>query len=95
MEKPRGRIPTAETSVMKLALARIVSAGTELGLRLAGAEALLRSGTWAHQMLFAPAFHLAGGTDEIQKNVAAERVLGLPAEPRGDRGVAFQDLPRS
>jgi alkylation response protein AidB-like acyl-CoA dehydrogenase len=91
----RGRIPTAETSVMKLALARIVSAGTELGLRLSGAEALLRSGTWAHQMLFAPAFHLAGGTDEIQKNVAAERVLGLPAEPRSDRDVAFQDLPRS
>jgi hypothetical protein len=38
--------------------------------------------------------HVAGGTDEIQKNVAAERTLGMPKEPRADAGVAFQDLPR-
>lgn len=91
----RGEIPTAESSVMKLALARIVSRGTELGIRLLGPEGLLRPGSWQHQWLFAPAFHIAGGTDEIQKNVAAERVLGLPAELRGDRAVPFEQLPRS
>jgi alkylation response protein AidB-like acyl-CoA dehydrogenase len=91
----RGEIPTAESSVMKLALARIVSKGTELGVRLLGPEGLLRAGTWQHQWLFAPAFHIAGGTDEIQKNVAAERVLGLPVEDRSDRETPFEDLPRS
>ena len=91
----RGEMPTAESSVMKLALARIVSKGSELGLKLLGPEGLLRPGTWQHQWLFAPAFHLAGGTDEIQRNVAAERVLGLPAESRADRDLPFQDLPRS
>jgi len=90
----RGEIPTSESSVMKLAMARIVTRGTELGLRLLGPEGLVRPGTWQHQWLFQPAFHLAGGTDEVQKNVVAERVLGLPAEPRGDRSVPFEELPR-
>jgi len=91
----RGEIPTAESSVMKLAMARIVTKGTELGLRLLGPDGLVRPGTWQHQWLFQPAFHLAGGTDEVQKNVAAERVLGLPVDPHGDRGTPFEDLPRS
>jgi alkylation response protein AidB-like acyl-CoA dehydrogenase len=91
----RGELPTAESSVMKLALVRIVTRGCELGLSLLGPEALARPGPWQHQYLFAPAFHLAGGSDEVQKNVAAERVLGLPAEPRGDRDVPFEELPRS
>jgi len=91
----RGEMPAAESSVMKLAMARIVTRGTELGLRLLGPEGLVRPGTWQHQWLFQPAFHLAGGTDEVQKNVAAERVLGLPADPFGDRSTPFEDLPRS
>jgi len=91
----RGEMPAAESSVMKLALVRIASRGTQLGLRLLGPDGLLRDGTWQHQWLFAPAWHIAGGTDEVQKNVAAERVLGLPAEPRSDRDLPFEELPRS
>jgi acyl-CoA dehydrogenase len=89
-----GVMPDAESSVMKLAIARLMSEAADLGLRILGPEALLRQGTWQNQFLFAPAMHVAGGTDEIQKNVAAERTLGMPKEPRADRGVAFQDLPR-
>ncbi len=91
----RGEMPAAESSVMKLAMVRIASRGTELGLRLLGPDGLVRPGTWQHQWLFAPAWHLAGGTDEVQKNVAAERVLGLPPEPRSDRDLPFEQLPRS
>ena len=92
----RGQIPTAESSVMKIALARIVSKGTELGLHLLGPEGLLRPGTWQQQWLFQPAFHLAGGTDEVQKTLAAERVLGLPQEPGTvDPDTPFDELPRS
>jgi alkylation response protein AidB-like acyl-CoA dehydrogenase len=91
----RGKIPDAESSVMKLALARILTAGADLGLRVAGADALRRHGPWQHQFLTAPSLHIAGGTDEIQKNLVAERVLGLPREGRGDRDVPFEKLRRS
>jgi acyl-CoA dehydrogenase len=90
----QGRFAAAESSVMKLALARILSKASELGLRLVGPEALARNGPWQNQFLGAPALHIAGGTDEVQKNVAAERVLGLPREPRRDRDVPFEALPR-
>ena len=42
--------------------------------------------------LFAPAVSIYGGSDEIQKNIIGERVLGLPSEPRPDKGVPFKDL---
>jgi len=74
----RGEIPHAEGSVMKLALADVMTRSAELGMELLGPEALARRGHWPSQFLGAPALHIAGGTDEIQKNVAAERVLGLP-----------------
>ena len=77
---------------MKLALGRILTLGGELGLRLAGPDALLRRGHWQHQFLTAPSMHIAGGTDEIQKNVVAERVLGLPREAaRRPRRAVRQD----
>ena len=91
----RGMIPDAESSVMKLALGRILTAGADLGLRLAGPDALRRHGPWQHQFLTAPSLHIAGGTDEIQKNLVAERVLGLPREGRGDRDLPFESLRRS
>jgi alkylation response protein AidB-like acyl-CoA dehydrogenase len=81
--------------VMKLAIARVLTQAGDVGLRLSGPDALARRGEWQNQFLIAPAFHVAGGTDEIQKNICAERVLGLPAEPRADRDVPFRDLPRS
>lgn len=90
----RGENPMAEASIAKLAIARIVSKGADLGLRLLGPDALLRSGDWQNRFLYAPALHIAGGTDEVQKNIAAENVLGLPRESRPDKNLPFKDIPR-
>ncbi len=43
--------------------------------------------------MFAPGLRIAGGTDEILKNIIAERVLGLPGDIRVDKDVAFKDMP--
>ncbi len=50
-------------------------------------------GNFQRSVLFAPGIRLAGGTDEIMRNIIAEQVLGLPQEPRADKGIAFSDIP--
>jgi alkylation response protein AidB-like acyl-CoA dehydrogenase len=47
---------------------------------------------WNDHILGAPGYRIAGGTDEIQRNIIGERVLGLPREPRVDRDVPFSDV---
>ena len=52
-------------------------------------------GEWQTLFLTAPSLSIRGGTDEIQRNIIGERVLGLPADVRVDRDVPFDALPRS
>lgn len=49
---------------------------------------------WAEHVLGAPGYRIAGGSDEVQRNIVAERLLGMPAEPRVDRHTPWRDLPR-
>jgi acyl-CoA dehydrogenase len=91
----RGQMPTAESSVMKLALARVMTRAAETAMKALGPGALLRRGFWQNEFLFAPAWHIAGGTDQVQKNVCAERVLGMPRDPHDTKDVPFDQLPRS
>jgi len=91
----RGQMPTAESSVMKLALARVMTRAADTAMKAMGPGALLRRGFWQNEFLFAPAWHIAGGTDQVQKNVCAERVLGLPRDPHDTKNVPFDQLPKS
>jgi alkylation response protein AidB-like acyl-CoA dehydrogenase len=52
-------------------------------------------GTVTEMSLFAQAPPIYGGTDEVQKNIIGERVLGLPKEPSNDRTVAYRELPKN
>ena len=70
----------------------------DLGPEVLGPEALLvgpdttGGGVVQELTLFAPGPSIYGGTDEIQKNIIGERVLGLPKEPGPDKGTPFRDL---
>lgn len=94
----RGGIPGPEGSAMKLAGTRLASEVADLGGRILGMGQVITGpdapddGQWATAYLSAPGIHLAGGTDEIMRNIIGERVLGLPKEPQVDRDVAFREL---
>jgi alkylation response protein AidB-like acyl-CoA dehydrogenase len=49
---------------------------------------------WGEHVLGAPGYRIAGGSDEVQRNIIGERVLGLPGEPRVDKDVPFREVPR-
>ncbi|HEY5155429.1 MAG TPA: acyl-CoA dehydrogenase family protein, partial [Acidimicrobiales bacterium] len=97
-EKEAGRAPGPAANTAKLSMSRITRLSRDLGLAILGAGGML-SGTDAplngmitEMALFSPAVSIYGGSDEIQKNIIGERVLGLPSEPRPDKGVPFKDL---
>ncbi|MCW2848446.1 MAG: acyl-CoA dehydrogenase protein [Marmoricola sp.] len=50
---------------------------------------------WNSHVLGALGYRIAGGSNEIQRTIIAERVLGLPPGPRVDRGIPFRDIPTS
>jgi alkylation response protein AidB-like acyl-CoA dehydrogenase len=97
----RGGIPGVEGSILKLAIAQLGTAVADLGVRVAGAGGMLvgdeavEAGRWPEALLGAFAMHIGGGTDEVQRNIIGEMVLGLPREPDASRELPYKDLPRS
>jgi alkylation response protein AidB-like acyl-CoA dehydrogenase len=69
-------------------------AASLLGSRFAADTGEPLAFDWTEHLLGAPGYRLAGGTDEVQRNIIGERVLGLPREPSGDKGVPFSQLAR-
>jgi len=100
--------PGPEGSAAKLVFARLNQEISGFEVELAGADGL-RYDDWTmrrpesanfygrgpgYRYLRAKGNSIEGGTSEILRNIVAERVLGLPAEPRVDKDVPWKDLPR-
>jgi alkylation response protein AidB-like acyl-CoA dehydrogenase len=85
-----GQVPAAEGSIMKIALADLAVEASSVGLRiLTGQGGVYEEEGPQDAFLVSRSLHLGGGTDEVQKNVIGERILGLPREPDESRGVPF------
>jgi acyl-CoA dehydrogenase len=96
----KGGIAGAEASLGKLVGAVMNQEIANFACQIFGAAGIVQdedlSPERAHfqqQVLFSPGVRLAGGTDEVMRNILAEQVLGLPQEPRADKGIPFQDIP--
>jgi len=100
--------PGPEGSAAKLVFARLNQEISGFEVELAGSDGL-RYDDWTmrrpesanfygrgpgYRYLRAKGNSIEGGTSEILRNIVAERVLGLPAEPRVDKNVPWKDLPR-
>jgi alkylation response protein AidB-like acyl-CoA dehydrogenase len=91
----RGQVPGPEQSIVKLVSARQGQAMANFAIDLAGDQGVVGAGQGSQwdaverSWMWGAAMRIAGGTDEILRNIIAERVLGLPAEPRIDKGIPF------
>ena len=90
----------AVASIGKLSQTRIVKLAANLAIDIAGMEGSLTGeagvdgGLIAQAMVFSPASSIYGGTDEIQRNIVAERTLGLPRESAPDRDRPYGEVLR-
>jgi alkylation response protein AidB-like acyl-CoA dehydrogenase len=94
-----GGAPGPSGSIGKLlwtrSMTRIGAVAAELlGPRMTADTGEWGTYAWTKHLLGAPGYQIAGGSDEIQHDIIGNRVLGLPPEPRPDKGVAFRDVPR-
>lgn len=97
----QGRPPGPEGSIGKLAVAQLMQRIGSVAMGLQGAagavmgEGSMDEGLWQEMFLASAGTRIAGGTDEIQRNIIGERLLGLPADMRLDKDRPFNEIPTS
>ncbi len=91
-----GETPGPGGSIGKLAGTNITSYARDVSMEIVGASGVAweadAGAVWARAALTGLQSGIAGGTNEIQKNIIGDRVLGLPRDISVDRGVPFKDL---
>ncbi|HEY1832790.1 MAG TPA: acyl-CoA dehydrogenase family protein [Solirubrobacteraceae bacterium] len=88
----KGQIPGPEAGLAKVTLVSGAIKAGDLIADVLGPDALDENSEWAYMISFLPGLKSAGGTEEILRNTIGERVLGLPPEPRLDKGIPFSEL---
>ena len=96
----QGKTPGPEASLMKLVAGRLVQDVAHYAMELMGTagatadeEITPDAGEWQERYLGIPGLRIAGGSDEVLRNIIAERVLRLPSEVRMDKKIAYKDVP--
>lgn len=95
----QGRMPGPEGSVMKLGATSVLTDVYDLAIDVLGVDGMLVgkqapwAGEWHAGLLGTPGLRIGGGTDEVQRNIIGERVLGLPGDIRVDKSVPFREIP--
>ena len=87
-----GQIPGPEFGLAKVTTVNCAVRAGDLIADIVGPEALDADSEWSYMISFLPGLKSAGGTEEILRNTIGERVLGLPPEPRLDKGIPFSEL---
>jgi len=92
----------AEPNIGKLVMSELFRSFREVGNMVIGADGMLlgdsdgqTAGGVAEITMFSPGPSIYGGTDQIQRNIIGERVLGLPREPGPGKDTPFKDLPKN
>lgn len=88
----KGQIPGPEAGLAKVTIVNGAIKAGDLIADVQGPDALAQDSEWAYMISFLPGLKSAGGTEEILRNTIGERVLGLPPEPRLDKGIPFSEL---
>jgi alkylation response protein AidB-like acyl-CoA dehydrogenase len=97
----QGLAPGPETSVIKLAHSQHQAEIGDVAMAILGASALeldytdLDAYPWQVRFLVQWAMRIGGGTEQVQRNIVGEQVLGLPREARADKDTPFRQTARS
>ena len=94
----KGETPGPEASITKIVSANKLQDIGNFGMDSLDMAGMLKTDdpeiqSFQNAWLGAPGLRIAGGTDEILKNIIAERVLGLPQDARADKGMPYKDIP--